>query len=146
MFPRSGAFEVYVEGHRIFSKIKTKRWPKFDRIVDTLQKMITAHNNEEDLAVFDIDYEASSKKKLIPITNSDLYDIKTIFRVRKSVNESARQSRTLEHHAILLDKDVAGYIASTNPEKNRYKNVRNLIPGLHGQTLNLDDKANVYLQ
>lgn len=145
MFPRSGAFEVYVEGYRIFSKIKTKRWPKFDRIVETIKKMITAHNNDEDLVIFDVEYEAPNKK-VIPITNSDLYDIKTIFRVRKSVNESPRQSRTLDHHEILPDRDIAGYIASTNPEKNRYKNVRNLIPGLHGQTLNLDDKANVYLQ
>ena len=32
-FPRLGSFEVYAGGQRIFSKIKSKRWPKFERIL-----------------------------------------------------------------------------------------------------------------
>ena len=148
MFPRSGAFEVYVDGHRIFSKIKSKRWPKFDRIVQTIKSMLDTKANSEDLASFDIDYQ-NNYDKLVPITNADLYDIKTIFRVRKSVNESYRQSRTLEPHEIMPKNGIFSHITNTNPEKNRYRGSiisKDSIQDWRGNTPSYDEKANIYLQ
>ena len=39
-FPRLGSFEIYADDNRIFSKIKSGKWPKFDNIISTLKKMV----------------------------------------------------------------------------------------------------------
>ena len=46
-FPRLGSFEIYVDGCRIFSKIRTKKWPKFDNIIEILKKMVESKLNED---------------------------------------------------------------------------------------------------
>lgn len=55
-FPRLGSFEVYVEGQRIFSKIRNKRWPKFDRVIEKIKLVVEAKEAGEDLSKFDVDY------------------------------------------------------------------------------------------
>lgn len=41
-FPRLGSFEVYVDGVRLFSKLKSKIWPKFDKVIEKIKQLQTA--------------------------------------------------------------------------------------------------------
>lgn len=36
-YPRFGAFEVYVDGILIFSKLKSNMWPKHDRVAKLIE-------------------------------------------------------------------------------------------------------------
>ena len=72
-----------MDGVRVFSKIKSKLWPKFDNIIEKLKIISKAKDEGRSLVAFDID-----QVQAVPIIrNEDRYDIKAIFRVRKSSNK-----------------------------------------------------------
>lgn len=80
-FPRLGSFEVYVDGQRIFSKLKSKKWPNLNAVISKMKEMQKVKEEGQSLKSFDVDYlEISDAPR---ITNQMLYDIKSIFRVRK---------------------------------------------------------------
>ena len=67
---------------RIFSKIKSKVWPKFDLVIEKLNSVLKAKEEGRNFLFLDVDHNDS--EKISPIKNSDKYDIRAIFRVRKS--------------------------------------------------------------
>lgn len=84
-FPRLGGFEIYVDGARVFSKVKSKVWPKFDNVMDKIKKIAKAKEDGSDIMAFDIDQIAKEEQKSrFTVRNADKYDIRAIFRVRKS--------------------------------------------------------------
>lgn len=44
-----------MDGARIFSKVKSKVWPKFDNVMDKIRKIVKAKEDGSDIMAFDID-------------------------------------------------------------------------------------------
>lgn len=50
---------MYVDGVRIFSKIKSKVWPKFDNVVEKLNLVIKAKEEGRNFLFLDVDQSDS---------------------------------------------------------------------------------------
>lgn len=54
-FPKSGAFEVYVDGVLIFSKVQSNLWPCHNRIIDLVQTIIEEKHEGGEVAKFSLE-------------------------------------------------------------------------------------------
>jgi len=55
VFPRLGAFEVYLYDVLIFSKLQTNQWPQHNRLLEKMQAMVDDKQKGRDLAKYSVE-------------------------------------------------------------------------------------------